>query len=52
MERLRLKANELGYDFDYDLSGGATTFWKTNKMAKGGSIGSSWFSGELSFLNW
>jgi hypothetical protein len=39
MERLRLKAHKLGYDFDYDLSGGATTFWKTNKMAKGGGIG-------------
>jgi len=28
MERLKLKANELGYDFDYDLSGGPTEFWK------------------------
>tara|TARA_R110000787_G_scaffold280595_1_gene391394 strand:- start:26 stop:2182 length:2157 start_codon:yes stop_codon:yes gene_type:complete len=37
MERLRLKAHKIGYDFDYDLSGGATTFWKINKMAKGGS---------------
>jgi hypothetical protein len=52
MERLRLKANELGYDFDYDLSGQPTEFWKTNKMAKGGSIKSNWFKGELSFLNW
>jgi hypothetical protein len=26
MERLRLKAQEVGYDFDYDLSGQPTTF--------------------------
>jgi ppGpp synthetase/RelA/SpoT-type nucleotidyltranferase len=36
MERLRLKAQEVGYDFDYDLSGEPTEFMKINKMAKGG----------------
>ena len=35
MERLKLKANELGYDFDYDLSGGPTEFWK---LKNGGYI--------------
>ena len=38
MERLRLKAQEVGYDFDYDLSGQPTEFMKINKMAKGGEI--------------
>jgi hypothetical protein len=28
MERLRMKANLIGYDFDYDLSGTPTEFWK------------------------
>jgi hypothetical protein len=44
MERLRLKAHKIGYDFDYDLSGQATEFWKIEKanagyltMSKGGS---------------
>jgi len=27
MERLRLKAQEIGYDFDYGLSGEPTDFW-------------------------
>ena len=36
MERLRLKAQEVGYDFDYDLSGQPTEFMEINKMAKGG----------------
>ena len=35
MERLRLKANEIGYDFDYGLSGEPTDFWKTDKMKSG-----------------
>ena len=35
MERLRLKANDLGYDFDYDLGGGPTEFWK---LKNGGYI--------------
>ena len=38
MERLRLKAQEVGYDFDYDLSGQPTEFMKINKMAKGGKV--------------
>jgi len=38
MERLRLKAQEVGYDFDYDLSGEPTEFMKINKMAKGGNV--------------
>jgi hypothetical protein len=38
MERLKLKANDLGYDFDYDLSGGPTEFWKIDKMSGGGLI--------------
>ena len=38
MERLKLKANELGYDFDYDLSGGPTEFWKIDKMSGGGKL--------------
>ena len=37
MERLRLKANEIGYDFDYDLSGSPTEFWSI-KMSNGGRI--------------
>ena len=28
MERLRMEANLIGYDFDYDLSGTPTEFWK------------------------
>jgi len=36
MERLRLKAKEIGYDFDYDLSGQPTDFWKTSSYAEGG----------------
>jgi len=38
MERLRLKAQEVGYDFDYDLSGQPTEFMEINKMAKGGKV--------------
>ena len=38
MERLRLLANEKGYDFDYDLSGQPTEFWKIDSYAKGGFI--------------
>jgi hypothetical protein len=34
-ERLRLKAHEVGYDFDYDLSGAPTEFWKVEKAAAG-----------------
>ena len=30
MERLRGEALTLGYDFDYDLSGTPTEFWKIN----------------------
>lgn len=37
MEELREEANEMGYDFDYDLSGGITEFWEIDKMARGGS---------------
>ena len=36
MEELRGKANQIGYDFDYDLSGTPTAFTKT--MAKGGEV--------------
>lgn len=28
MERLRCKALQIGYDFDWDLSGTPTDFWK------------------------
>lgn len=28
MEELKLKANEIGYDFDYGLDGTPTEFWK------------------------
>jgi hypothetical protein len=45
MERLRLKAHKIGYDFDYDLSGRPTEFWKIEKanagyltMSKGGNV--------------
>ena len=38
MEELRQEANEIGYGFDYDLSGQVTEFWEINKMAKGGSL--------------
>lgn len=34
-ERLRIKANEIGYDFDYDLSGAPTEFWKVQKANVG-----------------
>jgi hypothetical protein len=38
-ERLRMKANEIGYDFDYGLSGEPTDFWKmSDNYAKGGEI--------------
>ena len=38
MERLRLKAKEIGYDFDYDLSGQPTEFMKIDTYAKGGGV--------------
>jgi hypothetical protein len=39
MEELRVEANEMGYDFDYDLSGTLTHFWKLDdKYAKGGAL--------------
>ena len=40
MEELRVEANEIGYDFNYDLSGEITEFWeiKKNKMEHGGSL--------------
>jgi len=38
MERLRLKAQEIGYDFDYDLSGQPTEFMKIDTYAKGGDL--------------
>jgi len=44
MERLRLKAQEVGYDFDYDLSGQPTEFMEINKMAKGGAL--NYFIGD------
>ena len=28
VERIRMKANEIGYDFDYGLSAEPTNFWK------------------------
>ena len=31
MERLRMKAIVIGYDFDYGLSGEPTEFWKCTK---------------------
>ena len=31
MEELREVANDVGYDFDYDLSGTLTAFWQTKK---------------------
>jgi GNAT superfamily N-acetyltransferase len=55
MERLRLKANEVGYDFDYDLSGQPTEFWEIekNKMKEGGEVVKrGYFNGFLSFLNY
>ena len=39
MERLRVIAAKKGYDFDYDLSGQPTEFWKIDSMAKGGNAG-------------
>ena len=36
MERLKIKANEIGYDFDYGLSGEPTEFWEVDKMSGGG----------------
>ena len=40
-ERLRMKANEIGYDFDYGLSGEPTDFWKiSDNYKKGGYV--SW----------
>jgi predicted ABC-type ATPase len=38
MEELKEKAREIGYDFDYDLSGTPTEFWKVTpeSYAKGG----------------
>ena len=38
MERLKIKANEIGYDFDYGLSGEPTEFWEVDKMSGGGKI--------------
>lgn len=39
MEELRVEANEMGYDFDYDLSGTLTHFWKLDdKYDKGGEV--------------
>ena len=50
MERLRLKAQEVGYDFDYDLSGQPTEFMEINKMAKGGSIDEIYYADLYSQL--
>lgn len=36
MERLRVLANEVGYDFDYGLDGTATEFWEVEKKMKSG----------------
>jgi predicted ABC-type ATPase len=40
MEELKEKAREIGYDFDYDLSGTPTEFWKVTpeSYAKGGEV--------------
>ena len=42
--KVREEISELNKKID-SLKGGST-------YAKGGSISSNWFSGELSFLNW
>jgi len=42
-ERLKVLANEIGYDFDYGLSGEPTEFWKTN-YETGGSVDPRYYS--------
>lgn len=42
-ERLKVLANEIGYDFDYDLSGEPTDFWKTN-YETGGAVDPRYYS--------
>ena len=47
MERLRVKAQAVGYDFDYDLSGTPTEFWKINTYAGGGTFGKAGRSRDI-----
>ena len=49
-ERLRMKANEIGYDFDYGLSGEPTDFWNiSDNYKKGGLLNNS---EESDFNKW
>lgn len=45
-ERMRERAKEIGFEFDYDLSGAPTEF-RAIKMAKGGYIGDYYSSTEF-----